>query len=259
MGMPTTTLASSLAEHVETDGVYIRTSFRTDAVTATKVEALAAAWPTPEHLWEDLAANAGSQVTLIMHGSGSHGASLFAAEGRFFRQASGSGEGLVWIPKGRRTNGFVLGGQVLDYRPGWKPGVAAAQASVDEALAAFPQMTALSREDLEALPDREEDGRPIEAIGLTVFGTWAIGGEKVAGSYWLFTDYDRQYDVVNGYLRVPDGSGHVSEHGSVHGRDLLAAGMVKVHTNASLSFADALNLGEIDDATAASRMLSAPA
>lgn len=254
MGMPQTGLAESVRQVESNRAGFNTLEFRNDPVAANTIRAVAASWPTPGDLDQRARDLAGAKVTMLRHTEGMLGCSLAAAEGRIIV----NDDQLLWLPKGRRTRGYHLPtDRLLDLRPGWQGAVDALGAEVEAALAVFPPMEDLRQDHLAALPD--ESAGPPEYVGLTLFGSHRLLGQRVDGCFWLLTDYDPDEDIANGYLRVPDRAEFESEHGSIHGQDLHRMGVSVVVDPPAVTFAEALDLDRVDDATATRRVCGEPA
>lgn len=244
MTMKATVILSGVTETTEHEGGISHRLFHRDPVQQTLVEAVAHDWHRPDvqTLVNELK---GQQVTVFRHSEGMLGGTLNAAEGRI-RDHRGE---VFFLPKGSRRNGYLLKpDSILDIRPGWKTQTRDITREVENAVEGLPTMTAVTQVDLEALPhpDAYDPDQPL-MIGMVAFGTWPLPGGRSAGCMWLLTEYDPANDIADGYLRVADGSGGFSEHGSCYGRDLLGGTVGKVVTPARLTFADALRLGDVTD------------
>lgn len=179
------------------------------------------------------------QVSLLRSGRGTFGAqSMRAVVGTLFVGRTGAA---ALLPKGKRTNGYNVetGADVLDWVPGYDPSrlVSLAQG----VRATFPDLGALTRADLEALPERAEDPA---VCTLAVLGTYRMPDGDIPGALWLFHSFMRDDDIAEGVLLVPPQSAGLaeSEHGSQYGRDVLAMEAGKVLRPVSVTLADALGM-----------------
>jgi hypothetical protein len=157
------------------------------------------------------------------------------------------GEGLALLNKGSTTKGIYLRG-----RPG-VPRVLGAQAGYGraEALAAdfrkseaaVPEIDPAHFEDI-PVGDGESDPPSAVVAAFVLDHPGFDGTQDGRGCVFFATDLDPE-DVVNGYFVAPPGSGLESEHGSFYTKDLVRwGGRVKGFKPGSLSFRDAMNLGD---------------
>jgi hypothetical protein len=224
------TLLSGIVERTEpgsSPGITVTSfSLSGEPHANTIVKAVIDEYPRPDVDWESLN---GQKVTLLLSSGGAFGAaSIFTQEATLFR---GSRGGVAYLPKGKRSKGFVLQpDRVLDYVPGYN-GVEALRAKVAAVRAKFPVLAPLTQERLEQLP---EEGR---VCTLAVFGTFRLD-DTTHKALWLIHSYDSENDIAEGVLFVPPNVG-VSEYGSQYGKHLLGFGGEVVGFT-PVSFADAL-------------------
>lgn len=215
--MTTQTLLSSIVEH-KRDGC---TSFMLNGEShaAAIVDAVAAMYPDfahrPEVTDETLTtmATTRAKVSILKIGESMMGAKMIvAAAGTLF---SGS-RGIGILPKGSRKNGYrVEADKLLDIEPGYD-GIHTLTARVAAVQARFPQTRPLTKEDLNALPDRGDNCR------FAVFGTLRLPDFSVPGCIWFLHSYMKEDDIAEGAIIGPPPC--ESEHGSVLGQQLMRAG-----------------------------------
>lgn len=200
---------------------------------------------------ENLCALAGQKVTLMRTGESVFGASSIQAQQGTIFLAHGQHAGkAAFLPKGKRNTGIVLDpASILDFEIGYnKAGVL--QARVDAVRATFPQVEPLTKDHLLALPQNSN------VIGLIVLGTWRGPEGSSPGAIWLINEYMPEHDIVEGVLIVRPEHG-TSEHGSVYGDRLLHWSCGKVVNGPELTFADALDLADLDYDDALARITNA--
>lgn len=173
------------------------------------------------------------KVTVATASRGQFGAgSIRAMEGTVF--AGNRGVGI--LPKGKRTNGFLLK-DVLDFELGYNK-IGVLQDRVNEVRAHFPVTEKLTQEHLDALPSRSS------TCSLAVFGTVRMPDGPSSAGIWLLSEYQPEDDIVDGVLLIRPEDG-TSEHGSIFGRQLLNVGG-KITNFGGCTFREAVELTDMD-------------
>lgn len=184
---------------------------------------------------EDLQALIGQKVTLVRTGENMFGSGILnAQEGKLFE----SSRGLGILPKGARSKGFVVNPEkVLDVFPGYD--AAGPSEMVRKVRDHFPILQPLTQERFNELPAESS------TLSLCMFGSYRMPDSTAAGSIYLATNYLREDDIIEGVLLIRPEHG-VSEHGSVWGQQLLRSSFGEVVGFEPISFAEGLELCNLD-------------
>lgn len=246
MGKSGTVVLSSIVEEVSNERGFQTTSFTLtgEPHAAALMDAVLTDYHhvtgRPKVTEEMLRSHVGRSVSLLRSGESAFGAgSIQTTQGTIFE---GRGGAIAYLPKGARKNGIRLNPDgVLDVEVGYnKEDVLAGR--VKAVVDMFPRLEPLTLERLRALP--ETAPQPAQ-IGLVVFGTWPGPGGRSAGAIWCLHSYMHEDDIAEGYLILRPEAG-TSEHGSIYGQQLLRFTVGRVVNPPALSFAEAMDLGDLD-------------
>lgn len=225
-----------------TPGVQVvRFGITPDPHRSARLAAAVDTWDRPADVQDrlDVGAANNDKVTLLLRRENRFGGGSVTVDE--VKLAHGSAGQLAYLPKGKRSNGYVLrADNVLEVRDGWGQSRQMADAWHAHAYE-VPPVAELTQADLDALPGYGPNGAPSK-IGLTVLGTHpGFGDGRAAGCVWFLTDYDAEDDIANGYMWAPPESGLTSEHGSIHGEQLRRWGG-RTNTPDGFEFADCMDL-----------------
>jgi hypothetical protein len=212
---------------------------------------MADAWPARDSAYGRAEELLGKKATVLIKGENVFGWGAIVAQEVTVAEGT---RGLVGVPKGKRRYGVRLSpDSLVDVEQGWGQ-AAAFQDRAEEILGRLPAMSPVSQEDFAAIAttsevawaDHEDEPEP-EPIKMVLMETRSILDGRVGGCVWMVTNVVADAGIIEGYMRVPDHSGYVSEHGSEYLEHFLTRPVVKLDVSPGMTFADALRTGELSD------------